>query len=720
MPDTCKVLVATLIGSNFLRKRIESMFADSIGIDLCVIPPDYHCVCDMRDRIANSDFLFIDSMPEIYCPAHFCSVEGREGVPRQIPFLAFDEAEGKMVFDLETIVRQTGIRDFMHGTKSRGMMVFTPAPTEPAADQTAIDSLLKIRDKTEARLTNRQRSVAGRMIFQDLFSPLVEICNNGVSRHATDRCGSLLLAGRDGSSVLDGIRCVAPGELVPEPECKDAWLLEVHSHCACRGWPAGTDGRSGPEGCLHLQVFPYTSNGLEKSEAVLANLLMHGPARDGLAIAARPFDDLLDRFNFKTNSRIRMDSPAMIPYKIEVSMAGSLKDAHVLIYGECGSGKDVTADLVHFGAFGDGNRRIVRLDCAGIDPSLACSALFGHGKLGPNEVRTHGKGAIEQADNGTLVLDGIQCLPLEALAKLQRFLDDKEILRQGASRPAKCNVKVVAMTGDREFLNDARLVQSGFFLRFPFMVHVPPMRFRYPVGAYEKYFSVMWHTALAHIEAGTGKRFYPGDCSADPDAARLLDRLASLVRSNTAPLEDSIMDDDEARELYGRLPVEKRSMVHERFQHGKCLKECYARGWENSNFLGIENFILDWVTGYYSRVPQVVRVDESATTGRAAKAILEDASGKRPRLTAGRKPGIDFDKLFNVMDNAEMKAKSGKDLQEFLKTGFNVFGKKGALLNYLNRYRAQFKFENDQDRFAKVETMRSMLRKRGCYADYPR
>jgi DNA-binding NtrC family response regulator len=117
----------------------------------------------------------------------------------------------------------------------------------------------------------------------------------------------------------------------------------------------------------------------------------------------------------------------------------------VCVFGETGAGKELVARALHLRS----PRRdgpFVPVNCSAIAETLVESELFGHEKgafSGADRLR---KGAFEEADGGTIFLDEIGELPLDAQAKLLRTLEQGEVKRVGASRPITVDVRLVAAT----------------------------------------------------------------------------------------------------------------------------------------------------------------------------------------------------------------------------------------------------------------------------------
>ncbi|EKX98282.1 Sigma-54 interaction domain protein [Aggregatibacter actinomycetemcomitans Y4] len=115
----------------------------------------------------------------------------------------------------------------------------------------------------------------------------------------------------------------------------------------------------------------------------------------------------------------------------------ALLDAPLVIQGETGTGKDVIAKACHdFSA--RRNKAFLAVNCAGIPGEDAETEMFGRRNKDGEFI-----GFFEYADGGTVLLDGVEELPLTLQAKLLRFLSDGTFRRVGEEEEHYANVRVI-------------------------------------------------------------------------------------------------------------------------------------------------------------------------------------------------------------------------------------------------------------------------------------
>ena len=175
-------------------------------------------------------------------------------------------------------------------------------------------------------------------------------------------------------------------------------------------------------------------------------------------------------------------------------------DSRVLIAGESGTGKELVAAAIHDRS-PRRDRPFVRVNCAAIPRDLVESEMFGHEKGAFTGATSARVGRFELAHTGTLFLDEVGDLSLEAQAKLLRAIEAKEIQRVGGNRTIRVDVRVIAATNKAL---DAAVAAGAFREDLYFRLNVipiplPPLREREnDVVELARHFSWVQHQRTGH------------------------------------------------------------------------------------------------------------------------------------------------------------------------------------------------------------------------------
>jgi formate hydrogenlyase transcriptional activator len=233
------------------------------------------------------------------------------------------------------------------------------------------------------------------------------------------------------------------------------------------------------------------------------------------------------------------DSPR-VRELVEQAQIVAPTDTTVLLLGETGTGKELIARAIHDG--GPRARNIfVAVNCAALPATLVESELFGHEKGAFTGAIERKAGKFELADGGTIFLDEIGDLPLEAQAKILRVLQENEITRVGGTRILRVSTRVIAAT-NQDLLARVQqgLFRSDLYYRLSvFPIELPPLRDRRDdIPALVAHFVARsarrLHTPVPAIEADAMERLtsydWPGNIR---ELQNVVERAVLLARGGS-------------------------------------------------------------------------------------------------------------------------------------------------------------------------------------------
>lgn len=226
---------------------------------------------------------------------------------------------------------------------------------------------------------------------------------------------------------------------------------------------------------ISLQPIKDSSGNLISSVIMLRDatevIRMEKEVREGLKtlghVAKYTFSDIIG------------ESPA-ITETINDACKLAASDLNVFICGENGVGKELFAHSIH-NASPRSKGPFIAANCAAFPPALLESELFGYEDGAFTGAKKGGKpGLIEQANGGTVFLDEIGDIPLEAQSRLLRVIQEKEIMRVGSTRIVSVDVRIIVATNKnaRDLIAKGRFRQDLFYRLFVAPLNIPPLRQR--------------------------------------------------------------------------------------------------------------------------------------------------------------------------------------------------------------------------------------------------
>ncbi len=235
----------------------------------------------------------------------------------------------------------------------------------------------------------------------------------------------------------------------------------------------------------------------------------------------------------------------------------------VLIRGETGTGKELTARAIHRLSQRN-DKPLVTVNCTTITDSLLESELFGHKKGSFTGAIADKKGLFEAANDGTIFLDEIGEMDMSMQVKLLRVLQNKEIETVGGMQLKKIDTRFIAATHQNlEALVENKTFREDLYYRLSVIpLVIPPLRER------KEDIPLLVESFLKRLNSEKKKRIqglnqevmsalceyqWPGNIR---ELENLIERLIILKGSGIVTI------DDLPHKYVGKAPVEEQ----ERFQ----------------------------------------------------------------------------------------------------------------------------------------------------------
>lgn len=163
----------------------------------------------------------------------------------------------------------------------------------------------------------------------------------------------------------------------------------------------------------------------------------------------------------------------------QLIMEISDSDAHVLITGETGTGKELIANAIQATSKRK-NEKFVKINCSVIPHNLLASELFGHAKGAFTDAKSDRIGRFELANNGTIFLDEIAEMPVQMQSQILRVIQEGTFERLGESITRKTDVRIIAATNTNleEAIVHGKFRRDLYYRLSVLPIEVPPLRKR--------------------------------------------------------------------------------------------------------------------------------------------------------------------------------------------------------------------------------------------------
>jgi DNA-binding NtrC family response regulator len=287
-------------------------------------------------------------------------------------------------------------------------------------------------------------------------------------------------------------------------------------------------------------------------------------------------------------------------------------DCNVIVSGESGTGKELFARYIHTHSRRAGGP-FFAINCGAFSESLLSSELFGYEKGAFTGASGMKKGLIEMANKGTLFLDEITEMEPSMQVKLLRVIQEREVLRIGATSPRKIDVRFIAATNRdvKDAIRSGHFREDLFFRLNVVSFNIPPLsRRKGDITLLSYYFLRKYSTLMGKDVTDISEEVIPILTSYDyPGNVRelenIIERGVALTAGSTIELNHL---PDDLREL---------SILTFRKQDGRIpsLEE---------QELSYIQWVLKEVGGNKTAAAQVLGIDRVSLWRKLKKAGIED------------------------------------------------------------------------------------------------
>ncbi|MCW7462565.1 sigma-54-dependent transcriptional regulator [Leptospira limi] len=290
------------------------------------------------------------------------------------------------------------------------------------------------------------------------------------------------------------------------------------------------------------------------------------------------------------------DSPSITRVKFSVFQAAET-NARVFIFGENGTGKELTARSIHQNSKRK-NEPYIEFNCASLPEDTIEQELFGSENLqgDQNEIKI---GKWELAQHGTLFLDEVCDLSLSLQSKVLKVILDQKLERVGGKETIPVDVRIIAATNSNveEAIREGKFREDLYYALNVIPIELPPLRERNQDIPLLAEFYLRKSISKNNLSAKTIDRegldalsshFWPGNVR---ELANIIERLSILVPGDTIRAKDvkeALHGFKKANEMVARGDLKHAKEEFERQYIIKTLQICEGNVTRTSKALGIE------------------------------------------------------------------------------------------------------------------------------------
>lgn len=269
-----------------------------------------------------------------------------------------------------------------------------------------------------------------------------------------------------------------------------------------------------------------------------------------------------------------------ITHSIKLASIAAKTDTTILLQGESGTGKEMFAQAIH-NASRRKNMPFVFLNCGAIPRDLVSSELFGYVEGAFTGAKRGGHpGKFELADGGTIFLDEIGDMPLDAQISLLRVLEDRTVVRVGGHDVISINVRVIAATNkDLKEEVDLGKFRSDLFYRINVMpIYTPSLRERTAdIKIFIDYFCEKFNESNEKHIKKVSESFYEGMINYNwPGNVRELQNVMQLVldvaEDNSVLTSKNLPSYVKQKENIGELSGEKQFLTLDQIEKNAIMQ----------------------------------------------------------------------------------------------------------------------------------------------------